>query len=219
MASSPVLLTELELDALTELVNLGVSNAAGSLRDLVREEVVLSVPRVLVVTREQALANLSEREAKRLVAVRQDFEGDIRGRALLIFPEAKSMELVRGIIGSDLSAEDIMELEQEALAETGNIMLNSCLGTIANYFQRSLRISLPEVIYGEGDEFFGPASGGHANDRVVFMYINFAIRHRDIEGYIAMLLDLPSLATLKTLLAALIERTGGDPVIAPPHGV
>src|SRR5579872_3109690 len=124
MDAPAVLLTELELDALTELVNLGVSNAAGSLRDLEREEVILSVPRVVVITREQALANLSEREAKRLVAVRQDFEGDIRGRALLIFPEAKSMELVRGIIGSDLAAEDIMELEQEALAETGNIMLN-----------------------------------------------------------------------------------------------
>src|SRR5580698_9770179 len=122
MAAPPVLLTDLELDALTELVNLGVSNAATSLRELVREEVVLSVPRVVVVTREQALANLSERQAKRLVAVRQDFEGDIRGRALLIFPEAKSMELVRAIISSDLSVEDIMELEQEALAETGNIM-------------------------------------------------------------------------------------------------
>lgn len=219
MDGPPVLLTDLELDALTELVNLGVSNAANSLRDLVREEVVLSVPKVVVVTREQALANLSERDAKRLVAVRQDFDGDIRGRALLIFPEAKSMELVRGIIGSDLSAEDIMELEQEALAETGNVMLNSCLGTIANQFERSLRISLPEVIYGEGDEFFGSKSGGSENDRVVFMFINFAIRQRDIQGYIAMLLDLPSLATLKTLLAALIERTAGVPIIAPPHGV
>jgi chemotaxis protein CheC len=216
MASPPVHLNDLELDALTELVNLGVSNAAGSLRELVREEVVLSVPKVVVVTREQALANLSEREAKRLVAVRQDFEGEIRGRALLIFPETKSLELVRAIVRSDLSVEDIMELEQEALAENGNIMLNSCLATIANHFERSLRISLPEVIYGEGVEFFGPASGGHADDQVVFMYINFAIRHRDVQGYIAMLLDLPSLATLKSLLAALIERTRGDP-IAQPH--
>jgi chemotaxis protein CheC len=215
--TTPVLLSELELDALTELVNLGVSNAAGSLRELVREEVVLSVPKVDVVTRERALSNLSESDAKRLVAVRQDFEGDIRGRALLIFPEAKSLELVRAIVGSELSVEDIIELEQEALAETGNIMLNSCLGTMANYFERSLRISLPEVIHGHGTEFFGPASGGHPDDRVLFMFINFAIRRRDVQGYIAMLLDMPSLATLKALLAALIERTAGGVIVAPPH--
>ena len=62
----------------------------------------------------------------------QVFEGDITGRALLIFPETKSLELVRAITGGDLPLEDIIELEQEALAETGNILLNSCLATIAN---------------------------------------------------------------------------------------
>lgn len=211
----PVELTELELDALTELVNLGVSNAALSLRDMVREEVTLSVPKVVVVTREEAIENLGEREAKRLVAVRQDFEGDIRGRALLIFPESKSLELVRAIVGSDLSVEDIMELEQEALAETGNILLNSCLGTIANSLERNLRISLPEVIHGESTEFFAPSNRGRAEDQVLFVFINFAVRHRDVKGYIAMLLDFPSLATLKELLRLLIARTSGETFPAP----
>ncbi len=90
--AEPVVLNELELDALTELVNLGVSNAAVSLREMVREEVVLAVPRVVVITREEAIANIGEQESKRLVAVHQDFEGEIRGRAMLIFPEAKSLE-------------------------------------------------------------------------------------------------------------------------------
>jgi chemotaxis protein CheC len=205
-----VILTELELDALTELVNLGVSNAAASLRELVREEVTLSVPKVDIVTRDEAIASLSEGDAKRLVAIHQDFEGDIRGRALLIFPESRSLELVRAIVGSELSVEDIMELEQEALAETGNILLNSCLGTIANHLERSLRISLPEVIHGEGAEFFAPSAEGHPGDQVLFIFINFAVRRRDIQGYIAMLLDLPSLTTLKELLRLLIERMGGE---------
>ena len=38
-------LSELELDALTEVVNIGVSRAATSLRDMVGEQVFLSVPR------------------------------------------------------------------------------------------------------------------------------------------------------------------------------
>jgi chemotaxis protein CheC len=209
-----VVLNDLELDALTELVNLGVSNAAASLRDLVGEEVSLSVPKVAVVTREQAVVTLSEREPKRLVAVHQDFEGDIRGRALLIFPESRSLELVRAIAGSELSVDDIMELEQEALAETGNILLNSCLGTIANHLERSLRISLPEVIHGEGADFFAPATQGQPDDQVLFIFINFAVRRRDIKGYIAMLLDLPSLTTLKELLRLLIERMGGETPVA-----
>jgi chemotaxis protein CheC len=211
----PVVLNELELDALTELVNLGVSNAATSLREMVREEVILSVPRVTIVSRAEAVSNLGEREAKRLIAVHQDFEGDLKGRALLIFPEAKSMELVRAVVGGELSVEELMELEQEALAETGNVLLNGCLGTIANHLERNLRISLPEVVHGEGGEFFSLRPGGSASDSdsVLFIYINFAVRQRDISGYIAMLLDLPSLATLKELLAAFIERHTGTTTV------
>lgn len=209
-AARAILLSELQLDALTELVNLGVSNAALSLREMVREEVILSVPHVSVVTRSEAIASLSERHLKQLVGVHQDFEGDLRGRALLIFPEAKSMELVRAVVGGELSLEELAELEQEALAETGNVLLNACLGTIANSLERSLRISLPEVVYGDGAEFFHMSSRAHVGDTVLFMYINFAVRQRDIQGYIAMLLDLPSLAILKDLLENYIERAGGN---------
>src|ERR1700760_612612 len=145
----PALLTELQLDSLTELVNIGVSRAAHSLREMVGAQVHLSVPTVKLVSRGDAIGILSEREVKNLVAVHQIFEGDITGRALLIFPETKSLELVRAITGGDLPLEDIIELEQEALAETGNILLNSCLATIANMLHRSLRMSLPEVLHGD----------------------------------------------------------------------
>ena len=209
MTASSVL-TEFELDALTELVNIGVSHAAASLREMVGEQVHLSVPNVRLVSRHEAIAILAEREASRLVAVHQVFEGDITGRALLIFPETKSLELVRAVTGGELPLEDIIELEQEALAETGNIILNGCLGTIANMLQRSLKMSLPEILRGEAPnllEFAPPPAQG---DVVMFLYIDFAIRERDIRGYVAMLMDMPSLTALKGLLQEFIERTTGE---------
>ena len=203
-------LDELEEDALTELVNLGISHAATSLAEMVREEVTLSVPKVALVSREEAIRTLGEREAKNLVAVHQVFEGDITGRALLIFPEAKSLELVRAVIGGELSIEEIIELEQEALAETGNVILNGCLATIANQLERSLKISLPEILHGESEEFFNLEPPPAPGDIVMFIYINFAVRHRDIQGYIAMLLDMPSIAALKVLLREYIGRVAGE---------
>ena len=214
----PVALSALEHDALTELVNLGVSKAALGLREMIQEEVLLSVPNVAIVTREQAVANLGQGHANRLVAVHQNFDGDIRGRAMLIFPEAQSMELVRAVVGGDLALEDLIELEQEALAETGNILLNGCLGTIANSFGRTLRISLPEVVHGDGSDFFDLTPWPKVDDSVLFIYINFSVRRGNIQGYLAMLLDLPSLVTLKELLASYIDRMGGTTVIAPDHG-
>lgn len=211
MSAEPAIgLTDLEVDALSELMNLGVSNAALSLSEMIREEVVLSVPKVAVLTRRQAIAALSEHAARRLVAVQQDFEGEITGRALLIFPETKSIELVRSLVGGTLSLEDITELEQEALAETGNVLLNGCLGTIANQLERSLKISLPEVIYGEGSELFDTSADSGDRSSVLFVYINFSVRNRDIQGYIAMVMDLPSLIALKELVGLFIQRATSD---------
>jgi chemotaxis protein CheC len=215
MTATPTeLLSEIQLDALTELVNIGVSHAASSLREMVGSQVHLSVPNVALVTRAQAIAILAERETSNLVAVHQVFEGDVTGRALLIFPETKSLELVRAITGGDLPLEDIIELEQEALAETGNILLNSCLATIANMLQRSLKMSLPEVLHGNAATFFSLAPPPEAGDVVMFLFINFVIRERDISGYIAMIMDLPSLTALTHLLNEFIERATGE--TAPP---
>ena len=116
---------------------------------------------------------------------------------------------MRSIVATDLSLEEIIELEQEALAETGNIILNGCLATIANSLTTNLKISLPEVIRGESSRFFTLEPPPAAGTTVLFVYINFAVRRRDLDGYIAMMMDMPSLVTLQTLLQGLIQRTTG----------
>jgi chemotaxis protein CheC len=214
---SPSDLDELELDALTELVNLGVSKAAFSLREMTGQQVLLSVPSVELIARSRAIEILGKNELSKLIAVHQVFEGDIQGRALLIFPETRSLELVRAVTSGNLSLEDILELEHEALAETGNIILNGCLATIANLLERTLKISLPEILRGDSRQLFSLPPPPPAGDFVMFVYINFLVQERDIQGYIALLMDLPSLTALKRLLGEFIARTLGDEATSPTN--
>ncbi len=79
-------LSELELDAITELVNLGVSRAATNLALMVHEEVVLTVPKVALLTRQEAIRTLSERESKHLVAVHQSFRRRYRRQGAADLP-------------------------------------------------------------------------------------------------------------------------------------
>jgi chemotaxis protein CheC len=207
-------LTEIERDALGELVNLGVSRAAASLRKMIGQQVFLSVPSVDVVTREDAARLIGGRDSANLVAVHQDFEGEFAGRALLIFPETNSLELVRAVTGGELPLEEIIDLEQEALAETGNIILNGCLATIANMLKRSLSMSLPEVLRGNGQRLFDLAAGDMSQNLVLFLRIDFTVHDRDIRGYIAMLMDMPSLVALKNLIREYIERVTGESALS-----
>lgn len=210
MTETTLALDELERDALAELVNIGVSRAATGLRAMVGEPVILSVPSVEVVNRKAAATLIQERESDQLIAVRQDFKGVFSGRALLIFPQSNSMALVRAVAGDELPTDELEALENEALAETGNVVLNSCLATMANMLQQPLDVSLPHVIRGDGQIFFELNERVTENGVVLFLYINFAISGRNIRGYIAMLMDLPSLEALKTLIQEFIRRVMGS---------
>ena len=207
MHDSSLDLSTLERDAITELANIGVSRAAASLRKMVGHQVLLSVPSVDILSRKAAAALISEREEESLIAVEQAFSGAFDGRALLIFPQANSLHLIRAIIGEDgASSIDPSELEQEALAETGNVILNGCLGTIANMLRDTLSMSLPTVLRGSGADLFESKDSDKAEGLVLFLYINFSVRERDIRGYIAMLMDLPALAAMRSLIADFIKR-------------
>lgn len=210
MSADQILLDELERDALTEIVNIGVSRAASNLRKMIGEQVLLSVPSIDVVSQTRAARLISERETDDLVAVRQDFSGAFAGRALLIFPEEKSLELVRAVTHDELSAQEVLEMEHEALTETGNVILNSCLATMANMLRRSLTMTIPEVVRGDGATLFEVFEGAASDGLVLFLYIDFNVRQREIRGYIAMLMSLPSLALLKNLLTEFIERVIGQ---------
>lgn len=209
MIPESVALAELERDALTEIVNIGVSRAASNLRKMIGDQVTLSVPSIDVVSQRRAARLISEREVAELVAVRQDFAGPFSGRALLIFPESNSLELVRAVTGDALNAQEVVDMEQEALTETGNVILNSCLATMANMLKRSLTMTIPEVLRGNGATLFEVDDASAADGLVLFLYIDFAVRNRDIRGYIAMIMDIPSLEVLKELLDEFIARVVG----------
>jgi chemotaxis protein CheC len=198
--SSELLPTELERDALTEIINIGVSRAAKNLSRMVKDQVHLSVPRTEIMSRDQAIGWLSERENSSLVAVGQNFRGSFSGQALLIFPEAKSLELVRTILDDTLSLEEIVDLEQEALAEVGNVVLNSCLVVMANMLKQALNMSLPRVMRGSSKVVLLGASENDPGEMVLFLTIDFAVRARNINGYIALLMDIPSLAAIRVLI-------------------
>jgi chemotaxis protein CheC len=209
-------LTEAEQDALGEIANMGVSRAATSLRQMLGEQVVLAVPAARIVTRETAARLVARDNKSALVAVEQSFEGPFSGKALLIFPEAQSLELVRTIVGEEHSIEDVIDLEQEALAETGNIILNACLATIANVLRRTMTVSLPTVIRGTGDTLFGASSETPEENMVLFLYIDFRAKSRDIKGFIALLLDLPSITAMKSIVNDYIDSV--DPASVGTSG-
>lgn len=198
-------LDELERDALTELINLGMGRAAAQLSRMVAEPVGLSVPSLRIAPRDEAAQSLGGGSSS-FVAVSQGFQGRFSGRVLLVFPEANSLELVRAALRNPLGLEEVMDFEQEALAEIGNVLLSGCLSVIANALRETFNVSLPRVVRGDAPLVLAgdvPSAGG---DQALLIYIDFSIRTRNIRGYIALLMDLPAAAALRALVRTFIDR-------------
>jgi chemotaxis protein CheC len=197
-------LSELERDALGEVSNIAMARAANGLRQMIGHEVLLSVPSVELLSQEVATRIVARPDNPSLVAVRQDFSGVFSGRALLIFPEANSLELVRAVVGRQLSLTDIVDLEDEALAETGNIILNSWVATIANLLKRGLKMSLPMVVRGDSRHMFESVEARES--LILFLHIKFEIRNKEIRGYVALLMDIPSIDEFRSLISEFVTR-------------
>ncbi len=192
-------LTDLQRDTLTELLNIGVGRAAASLSEMVGTEIELAVPSLELLSR-RTVANLMRANgAGQMVAVQQQFSGVFWGDILLVFPEAQSLQLVRYIMKDDLLLESMTEMEQEALLEIGNIILNACLGSMANILQSEVCSSLPSLRSGSCEDILADThTMAAAEDVVLFLHMAFALHERSMQGSVMFVVDGNAMAAIQT---------------------
>ena len=204
-------LGDLDRDAVGEFINIAIGRAAAALSELVADEVKLSVPFVEFTNADSAARRLTtEMGDVETVAVRQHFDGCLTGEILLIFPERRSFELVRAMLGDQVPLEQLTDLEREALLEIGNIILNACLGSLANQLGLTLESSLPAYVRGSPASVLGGARAGGDDELVLFLHVDFELLNRDISGYLAFIMDIASARAFIDAVRATVQRaTGG----------
>jgi chemotaxis protein CheC len=202
-------LTELQHDALVEIFNIGVGHAARAMSEIVNEEVTMSVPSISFVNRADAAEMLGNKDATRVCGVSQHYQGAFSTEAILMFPEDKSLDIVRLMVGESVPLKELTEMEQEAMSEIGNIILNSCVGTLANIFSQELSGSLPAYHVGTSEEIL-TASGGAAQAVVLMMHIDFILETHQIHGYVAFILDMSALHDLQDQVDRYIAKVMGQ---------
>ena len=202
-------LSELQQDALIEIFNIGVGQAASSMSQIVGEEITLSVPRFDILQgADQADAIRAAIRSPRICAVSQDFAGSLDARAFLIFPEGRTQEIVRRMLGDAVSVDELNEMEQEALSEIGNIILNSCFSALSEVLQSDFSSSIPVYHLGTVDQVLS-VNASRDDDLLILLHIDFFMPSARIEGYLIFLMTLPS-------FNALIKKI--DQFLAGLHG-
>lgn len=199
MSDDKPVLDKFYVDAVAEVLNVGMGSAAASLSEMINEEVKLSVPSVEFVTRLVAANHISKKAKTDVSGVHQHFQGAFGGDAMLLFPEEQSLQLVRAVLQQDdMTLEDLTEMEQEAMAEIGNVILNACLCSMADMFGKEIRGEIPEFVHGSLNQVFSNESGLKQTEAIVLLLnMEFSVDTKNIEGYVTFLMDVNEVKQFK----------------------
>ena len=199
-------LSTLEIDALTEVFNIGIGRAAHSLSQMVSQTVDLTVPKVAILPNKTTKLKFSFNGESEISAVTQDFSGDFRGQASLMFCKESGLKLVSALLEDKIPLESLSELEQDSLVEIGNVILNACFGTVINFLKSSIKIEMPEFVQGSVDKVFTFES---ENDWSLYIKVNFSLPTENIEGHISFLMDIRSLRVFQDSVRRFVNEIAG----------
>jgi chemotaxis protein CheC len=149
--------SELELDALKEMMNIGFGQAAVALSEVIDMHVILNVPKIAKLAPEE-IASFVRGEIEDPTGfsmVEQFFLGRFNGTSFLLLPESEGEKLVQ-LFTNDPTIERsglaLDSLEQETIVELGNIIIGACVGKIAELLKDVVTYQPPRFFLGPVDD-------------------------------------------------------------------
>lgn len=192
-----MILTAEQKDALTELINIAFSRTAAALSDLTGHRVTLNVPQVAVHPIAELQGALAEFVGGEVASVHQIFSGPVSGDAILMLNYEGANILVDLLTGKEAGAGPLDVSGQEVLMETGNILLNACLGVFGNLLKVHVAFSVPRLHLEELNAMLDSLVIGKEELRyALVIYTTFKLKDSSVTGYLIVVLGVASLDRL-----------------------
>ncbi len=194
-------LTLLQLDALTEQVNIGFGRAAAVLSTLLGRRILLEAPLAGVYPLEALAEELGALLPGEITAVQQVFHGEFFGDAYILLAHEHAAALVDLLLGGPGAQRQMTSSDYEALMEVGNIVLNNFLGTFGNLLHTRIIFALPRVrLESVSALLAGSLARTSGRQRAVLVRTRFALAGVSLAGHLVMILDVAALDALRQAL-------------------
>ena len=193
-------LTPNQLDILTELINIGVGQAASMLNEMIEFPIKLQVPFLKLLSWEELQEKLKERLGiDHLSSVQLEFEGSFAGKAKLVFPTESAATLVSVLTGEEEDSLELNALKIGTLTEVGNIVMNGVMGSLCNMLETPVHYGVPT--YTEEDiEDLVIVDNPELNLSILLAQTRFNIEALQVQGDIILFFNVGSFDTLLSII-------------------
>ncbi|WP_432354991.1 chemotaxis protein CheC [Sporosarcina sp. A2] len=197
-------ISDMHLDVLKEIGNIGAAHAATSLSELLQRKIDMHVPKVALVSFDD-MFDLAGGSENVVVGIFLRIEGDLSGSMFFVLSIDSANRFIRRLIGDnqfDFSTpETIGDLGASAMQELGNILSGSYLSALSDFTRLKVFPTVPSLSVDMVGAIvsFGLIEVSHYSDEVIV--IDTKILEEDendksVDGHFFLLLDPNSYVTI-----------------------
>lgn len=194
-------LSELQIDALKEIINIAFGNAAALLSEVIELHATLNVPEIKIVHSKELRDFIGStfNGGEDLHIVEQHYTSKLKGIAYLVFSRDSGKSFISLLEEyNEMPANmSINLLEKETLTEVGNIIIGACLSKIAELLSDVVSYLPPRYI--DGKYFYEDMPGNFFDGEgyAVILKTIFQFEKADVDGFLFLLINMDSIDKIK----------------------
>lgn len=195
-------LSDMELDALREMGNIGTGNVATTLSKFLNKNVDMNIPETKFVPIAEFSNEVGGPE-KIVSGIYLQILGDLEGEAMFMFSREGALELIDIIMGKPAgTTKTITDMEESAFKEMSNILTGTFLNALSKMLDVKLLPSVPHVATDMVQallDFILIKVSKYA-DNILSVKTKISVEGHDIGGDFLVLFDEPSLRKMLEIL-------------------
>lgn len=198
------MLTEVQLDALREVSNIGMGHAATALSQLMGKTVYLNVPKVIAVDI-TSLPTVCGGAERKVAGIYLQILGNARGNILMVFPEDNALSILEQLLSPQPQrGTTLTELEISTLKEVGNILASAYLNALGNMLKMPLIPSIPLFSFDMAGTIVDDVliALGESGGAAFMIETKFTIGNEQTSGHFFLLPATPSLDVILNAIDA-----------------
>lgn len=197
-------LSNMQLDALREIGNIGAGNAATAMAQLIQAKIDMNVPDVSILPF-GVVPDLLGGADRPVIGIYLGVGGAVKANILFMLPIAEACLLVDLLMGKPTGQtgfDNLGEIELSALQELGNIIAATYLNALAAFTGLKMVPSVPALAIDMAGAVIDAilARYGEVADHVLLLETCFK---KDVHSVVGHFFLLPEPEALNTILAAL----------------
>lgn len=188
-------LSDMQMDVLKEIGNIGSGNAATSLSTMLQKPIWIEVPQIRLLEYDEVTKALGGPE-NMIVGMLLTLSKDVSGMMMFLLQKDFAHMAINALMGETLlNFDDVDEMTLSALQEVGNIMAASYVNAIAQLTGMTIDISVPALAIDMAGAILSVPAIHFANisDKIVFIEDQFSVEAEKVTSHVLMIPDVASL--------------------------